>query len=72
MNDIRRAMIAALAADAHYQAELERTYGKHRAGDARYKYRHDDGRVTAAAQIKLAADVDYWRAVEAARLEAKP
>lgn len=47
---------AALEADEAFTRELERVYGKRRAGDARYYYHHDDARVTAAANRKLKAD----------------
>lgn len=51
-----RLYTAALKADDAFSAELERVYGKNRAGDARYLRNHKDKRVVAAKAAKLAAD----------------
>ncbi len=51
---------AALAADEAFTRELVRAYGVKNAGNARYKYFHDDAGVTAAAEAKLEAD-RAWR-----------
>jgi hypothetical protein len=50
---------AAYAADATFSAELQRVYGA-RAGDARYRWKHDDAVVQSAMHGKLAADKAWW------------
>jgi len=52
---------AAQAADDAFSVELRRVYGSN-AGDARYKWRHDDPKVQAAMRAKLAADKALWKA----------
>lgn len=49
------AYYASVAADEAYSRELERVYGSY-ACEARYKYKHADERVQAAADAKKAAD----------------
>ena len=56
MKQCHRLYYAALRADDVFQRELVRVYGKHRAGDARYKLRHEDARITAAGKRKRKAD----------------
>ncbi len=60
---------AAVAADATFQAELVRVYGK-RAGDARYQYRHNDAAVAAAAQAYREAAAALHEAFVASRAAA--
>lgn len=56
-----RLRAAALAADEDYSRELQRAYGRS-AGDARYRWRHDDPAVERAMHRKLAADAAWWKA----------
>lgn len=59
---------AAQRADAAYQRELERVYGKRRAGDMRYR-KHSDSGVLAAREKKIVADMRYLEHAKHAREE---
>jgi hypothetical protein len=45
---VQQARVKAQQADDAYHAELVRVYGASKAGDARYKYQHEDAAVQAA------------------------
>lgn len=62
MTELERLRKAAYAADERYSAELARVYGSSSC-EARYRFTHQDPKVTAAADAKIAADKAYWAAL---------